>query len=144
MYIIIYRPYACNASIDMDELDIHFRIGQRRERISGPTMSDEHMTPALARAARAILKWSMEDLAARVEVSVTTVRDYENGSRRPHRLTARAFAKAFREEGIEFVGGPDEVPGLRVHRSDLLDSQPPRRNIAGQAKTGRRKDASKA
>ena len=107
-------------------------------------MSDEHMTPALARAARAILKWSMEDLAARVEVSVTTVRDYENGSRRPHRLTARAFAKAFREEGIEFVGGADEAPGLRVHRRELLDSRPPRRSIAANARKVPPQDASKA
>lgn len=107
-------------------------------------MSDEHMTPALARAARAILKWSMEDLAGRAEVSVTTVRDYENGSRRPHRLTARAFATAFREEGIEFVGGADEVPGLRVHRRELLDCQPPRRGIAATAKKQPPKDVSQA
>lgn len=107
-------------------------------------MSDEHMTPALARAARAILKWSMEDLATRVEVSVTTVRDYENGSRRPHRLTARAFAQAFREEGIEFVGGEGEAPGLRVHRRELLDCRPPGPSIAATARKGPPKGASKA
>jgi transcriptional regulator with XRE-family HTH domain len=128
----------------MDALDIYFGIGQRKGRLSRPTMSDEHMTPALARAARAILKWSMEDLAGRTEVSITTVRDYENGSRRPHRLTARAFAKAFREEGIEFVGGADEVPGLRVHRPELLDCQPPRQGIAATAKKRQPKGVSKA
>jgi transcriptional regulator with XRE-family HTH domain len=41
--------------------------------------TEEHMAPALVRAARAVLDWTMADLAERSGVSPVTVRDYENG-----------------------------------------------------------------
>ena len=91
-------------------------------------MANEHMTPSLARAARAILNWSMADLAARANVAVTTVRDYENGEKQPRRLTQMAFAKVFHEEGIEFLGGEGVVPGLLVHRPELLSTPPRKRS----------------
>jgi transcriptional regulator with XRE-family HTH domain len=90
-------------------------------------MKNEHMTPSLARAARAILNWSMKDSARITGIAETTVRDYENGSRQPHHLTWRALAEAYYSQGIEFVGGPDQVPGLLVHRAELLDNPPPPR-----------------
>lgn len=79
------------------------------------------MKPALARAARAILGWTMEDLARRSRVAKSTVQDYENGKRTPNRLTRFAFATAFEEAGIEFIGGDEKAPGILVHRSELLD-----------------------
>jgi transcriptional regulator with XRE-family HTH domain len=90
-------------------------------------MINEHITPSLCRAGRAILNWSMEDLAERAGVSVSTIRDYENGSRTPLYLTLKSVAQAFAEEGIEFVGGQGEKPGLRLQREDLRDNPPPRR-----------------
>jgi transcriptional regulator with XRE-family HTH domain len=87
-------------------------------------MATEHMTPSLARAARAILNWSMEDLAKRIEIGVTTVRDYENGTREPRKLTRMAIAAAFHDEGIEFVGGEGRLPGLLVHPPELLNNPP--------------------
>lgn len=90
--------------------------------------ADEHMTPALARAARAVLDWNMEDLAERSGVSSATVRDYENATwkQRPRGMNKAnivAIARALCDAGIEFVGKP--APGLLVHRPELLD-QPPR------------------
>ena len=96
-------------------------------KLSGSTMPNKYMTPSLARAARAILNWSMDDLAEKIGVGPTTIRDYENGSRQPHRLTRQALETAFSEEGIEFIGGPGKVPGLLVHRTELLDNPPPPR-----------------
>ena len=90
-------------------------------------MTNQHMTPSLARAARAILNWSMSDLAERASVAPTTIRDYENGTREPHRLTRDAIAKVFHDEGVEFLGGPDQTPGLLVHRPELLNNPPPQR-----------------
>ena len=74
-------------------------------------MATKHMTPSLSRAARAILNWSMEDLAKLIGVGITTVRDYENGSRAPRKLTILAIAAAFHDEGIEFVGGEGHGAG---------------------------------
>jgi transcriptional regulator with XRE-family HTH domain len=94
---------------------------------SAAPRKNQHMTPSLSRAARAVLNWSMSDLAERASVAPTTIRDYENGSREPHRLTRDAIARVFWEEGIEFVGGKNQQPGLLVHRPDLLNNPPPQR-----------------
>lgn len=102
-------------------------IVQMPRRRSGRKMINEHMTPSLSRAGRAILNWSMEDLAERAGVAVSTIRDYENGSRTPIRLTFKSIAEAFGEEGIEFVGGEGAKPGLRLQREELADNPPPRR-----------------
>jgi transcriptional regulator with XRE-family HTH domain len=95
------------------------------------------MTPSLARAARAILNWSMADLAKRIEVGIGTVRDYENCSRMPRKLTLLAIAGAFRDEGIEFVGGEGRLPGVLVHRPELLANPPPPRAEPEGATRGR-------
>jgi transcriptional regulator with XRE-family HTH domain len=95
---------------------------------SAAPKKNQHMTPSLSRAARAVLNWSMSDLAERSSVAPTTIRDYENGSREPHRLTRDAIAKVFWEEGLEFLGGKNQVPGLLVHRAELLNNPPPPRS----------------
>ena len=103
---------------------------------------DEHMTPSLARAARAVLNWSMEDLAERSGVSPATVRDYENGSfkqrvRGMNRASLMALARAFIDAGIEFTGG--DTPGLIVRRAELLDNPPPPRKPPTLRPRGREK-----
>ena len=90
-------------------------------------MRNTHMTPSLARAARAILNWSMDELSRRTGVSSTTIRDYENGSNRTTRVNKAALAVAFFEAGVEFCGGDGQLPGLVIHRSELLDNPPPPR-----------------
>jgi transcriptional regulator with XRE-family HTH domain len=84
----------------------------------------ESMTPALMRAARAILKWSMEDLAGRSGVSRATIQDYESGSsaarpRGMNRTSRAALARTILDAGIEFTGG--DAPGIIVRRRELLD-----------------------
>jgi transcriptional regulator with XRE-family HTH domain len=84
----------------------------------------ESMTPALMRAARAILKWTAKDLADRSGVSRATVQDYESGSsaarpRGMNRTSRTALARTILDAGIEFVGG--DAPGLIVRRAELLD-----------------------
>jgi transcriptional regulator with XRE-family HTH domain len=88
---------------------------------------NEHMTPSLARAARAILNWSMTDLAQRTGVAATTIRNYESGKRGTTRVNRATIAAAFREEGIEFIGGEQSRPGLVLTRPELLNNPPPQR-----------------
>lgn len=108
--------------------------------------AEEHMTPALARAARAILDWSMEELAERSGVSAATVRDYENASwkQRPrgmNKANILAIARALGDAGIEFVAQP--IPGVLVHRPELLDQPPRPRKISspGQLRGRKKQDA---
>jgi transcriptional regulator with XRE-family HTH domain len=88
---------------------------------------NEHMTPSLARAARAILNWSMADLAQRTGVAATTIRNYESGKRGTTRVNRATIATAFQEEGIEFIGGEESLPGLVLKRPELLNNPPPPR-----------------
>jgi transcriptional regulator with XRE-family HTH domain len=83
-----------------------------------------NMTPALVRAARAILKWSVAETADNSGVSRSTVFDYESGNsaERPrgiNKANKNALARTFLDAGIEFTGG--ETPGLVIRRPELLD-----------------------
>ena len=103
---------------------------------------DEHMTPSLARVARAVLNWSMEDLAERSGVSPATIRVYENGGfkqrvRGMNRASLMALARAFIDAGIEFTGG--DSPGLIIRRGELLDNPPPARKPSTLRPRGRKK-----
>lgn len=72
------------------------------------------------RAARALLKWTQEDLAQRSGVGVTTINMWENDKTRPSRETKDQIFVAFVEAGIEFWNGGN--PGVRLIRDrSLLD-----------------------
>ena len=67
------------------------------------------------KAARALLAWSQEDLAARSSVSLPTVRRLEARSKLRVSDTIRLRVEAaFQAAGIEFTNG--DAPGVRLHR----------------------------
>lgn len=73
------------------------------------------LTPSQSRAARAWLEWSQEDLSARANVSLSTVRDFEKGKRTPIKNNLEAIFRAFADEGVSFVNGPDgKARGITV------------------------------
>jgi len=57
------------------------------------------------KAARALLDWSQQDLAAAASVSPTTVRNMESGDISPRHATAQIIRRIFEESGIEFTEG---------------------------------------
>lgn len=61
------------------------------------------MTPQICCAGRALLDWTQRDLAARAHVAVSTVADYERGSRAPIANNIAAMAAALEAGGIVFV-----------------------------------------
>ena len=63
------------------------------------------MTPAQCRAARSLVKWTQDDLAAKAEVSVITIRNFEGEKSEPRRLTLSAMQRALEAAGIEFIPG---------------------------------------
>ena len=67
------------------------------------------------RAARALLKWSADDLALAAEVGVATVRRFESVEGVPSGQirVLDAVKQTLESAGIEFVGTPDDRPGVR-------------------------------
>lgn len=63
------------------------------------------MSPEQSRAARAWLDWSQDELAAKANVSLSTVRDFEKGRRAPIANNLTAMRAALESAGIAFVEG---------------------------------------
>lgn len=61
------------------------------------------ITPAQCRAARAILNWSISDLAAKVGITLVTIQGFETHRTVPHKLTMRGIISALTAAGILFV-----------------------------------------
>ena len=68
------------------------------------------------RAARALLRWTAEDLANAAEVGVATIRRMEvlDGLPAGNVKTLIAIQHALEGAGIEFIGSPDDSPGVRL------------------------------
>ena len=68
------------------------------------------------RAARALLRWSAEDLAAHAGVGVATIRrlELQDGVPSSNAKTLQEIQRAFESAGVEFVGAPDDRPGVRL------------------------------
>lgn len=69
------------------------------------------------RAAKAILRWSGEELAQRAGVSLSTIRRVESSVGVPetqNMKTLVSIKKALEEGGVEFIGTPEDRPGVRL------------------------------
>lgn len=74
------------------------------------------ITGAQLRAARAILKWSARETAERSGVALTTVQRLEQQDGLPGGRAQTLFElqKTFETAGVEFIGTPDDRPGVRL------------------------------
>jgi DNA-binding XRE family transcriptional regulator len=70
------------------------------------------MTPAQCRAARGLLDWNQDKLAAAAAVSVVTIRNFENDKTAPQRATVEVIRRALQQSGVKFIDG--ELPGVRL------------------------------
>ena len=68
------------------------------------------------RAARGALHWSSEDLAVRCGLASRTIKRLEQADGVPpsRSSTLMDIRAAFEAAGIEFIGTPDDGPGLRI------------------------------
>jgi transcriptional regulator with XRE-family HTH domain len=68
------------------------------------------------RSARALLNWTAEETAERAGVSRQTLIKFERYDIVPPSRTQilLELKRIFEEAGIEFIGAPDEGPGLRL------------------------------
>jgi transcriptional regulator with XRE-family HTH domain len=70
------------------------------------------------RMARAALNWSVRELAEKSGVSTSTIKRMESEDQVTLRTSVniRAVKTTFEAAGIEFIGAPDDRPGIRLNR----------------------------
>jgi transcriptional regulator with XRE-family HTH domain len=75
----------------------------------------QKITGGQIRAARALLRWTAEELAERSKLGVATIRRAEavDGPIPITVANADTIVRAFEEVGIEFING--DAPGVRLH-----------------------------
>lgn len=76
---------------------------------------EPQITGAQMRAARGLLRWSVEALARRAGVSVNTVKraELQDGPSSVRFEKVRAIAQALREGGVDWIFSPGLKPGVR-------------------------------
>ena len=76
------------------------------------------ITSAQIRAARALLRWSAEDLAAESKIGVATIRRAEltEGQTSMTAANEAAVRAALEEAGVEFIDENGGGPGVRLRK----------------------------
>lgn len=74
------------------------------------------ITSAQIRAARQMAKITAADLASISGIGVATIRRYElmDGVPSGNARSVEAIKKALESLGVEFIGSPDQDPGVRL------------------------------
>jgi transcriptional regulator with XRE-family HTH domain len=79
------------------------------------------LTPDQLRAARALVDWTREDLAAKSGVSRNTVKGFERDGTDPKLSTLHKWRRALEAAGVEFIDdghkSDDGGPGVRMSKS---------------------------
>ncbi len=70
--------------------------------------------PEQCRAARGLLNWTQEQLAAEAGVSRSTIKDFECHRHALHRSTECLLIEAFEKGGIELLSGSNDGRGVGV------------------------------
>ena len=76
------------------------------------------ITSAQIRAARALLDWSRADLSKNSGVGPSALMRLESAEGIPsgNIKTFEAVQKAFESAGVEFIGSPEDGPGVRLRK----------------------------
>ena len=81
-------------------------------------MASRSLTSSQIRAARALIRWSAEDLARATQLSVTTIRRAELTEEETSMTTANNLAvrRALEAAGVEFIDENGRGPGVRLRK----------------------------
>ena len=76
------------------------------------------ITSEQIRAGRAALGWSASELAEHSGLSLRTIASIESETGLPQarKSTLLALKASLEAAGIQFIGSPDDAPGIRIHR----------------------------
>lgn len=75
------------------------------------------ITGMQVRAAKALLNWSGSDLASKAGVGLSTIRRIEACDGLLESASVKvlqSIRSALEESGVEFIGSPDDRPGVRL------------------------------
>ena len=75
------------------------------------------ITGAQVRAAKAMLRWSGDELAQKAGVSLSSIRRIEANDGIPEDQSMRvllAVVSTLEDAGVEFIGTPEDKPGVRL------------------------------
>jgi transcriptional regulator with XRE-family HTH domain len=74
------------------------------------------ITGVQIRAARASLRWTIDELAEKSGLGVRTIKRFEafDGIPPSRTSTLAELKKTFETAGIEFIGTPEDGPGIRA------------------------------
>ena len=78
-------------------------------------------------AARSLLGWSLDQLAAASDVSKRAINRWEVGETVPHESTIQKIVKAIEDRGVEFTNGGQ--PGVRYKAKPATETE---HNAAGE------------
>jgi transcriptional regulator with XRE-family HTH domain len=72
------------------------------------------------RAGRGALNWSVRELASRAGVGTATLVRYEEneGVPKSRKENLQNIVSVLETAGIEFIGGLDDAPGIRIHKAE--------------------------
>jgi len=74
------------------------------------------ITAGQARAARGLIGWSQDELAAESGVGRATIADFESGKRQPYETTLGKLSAALEKAGVEFIAENGGGPGVRLRK----------------------------
>jgi ribosome-binding protein aMBF1 (putative translation factor) len=97
------------------------------------------MSPEQCRAARAWLNWSQDELAAKAQVSNSTLRDFEAARRVPIANNLLAIRRALEEAGMQFLfsRGDDKPWGVAKRRRETGEHEGQKASDGDQKRSGR-------
>lgn len=80
-------------------------------------MQERRVTGSQIRAARGVLRWSVQELAKQTGIGTATIARYEEQDGIPpsRKNNLEKVRIAFEMAGIEFIGTPENAPGIRIH-----------------------------
>lgn len=77
------------------------------------------ITGAQVRAAKALLGWSGSELALKAGVAISTIRRVEGFDGLLPSASIKvlqALKQSLEDAGVEFIGAPDDCPGVRLNK----------------------------
>lgn len=85
-------------------------------KMKSPTSDETSVSPAQCRAARALIEWTRDDLAAACQTARSTLADFEANKRQPHPRTLAAIRTALEAAGVIFIASNGDGPGVRLRK----------------------------
>ena len=79
------------------------------------------LTSAQIRMARHALRWSVSELAETTGLSISTIKRIEASDGEPNSTKANlaTLQTALEAAGIEFIGTPEDGPGVRIRTQEV-------------------------